>query len=169
MLDGMTESQAPPGSDPIEVVRGVLAAANLPVHEQRLDEGVIFRVTFEGPAEQAVVQVHPDIERFAIQFFLPGSVDVEHRARVAEMIARVNWGLLEGAFILDFENGALGFKTGFGFSGAELSPRLVRNSLLTSMETIELFVQELAAVANGHKEPEAAYRSARARIDESEN
>lgn len=152
------------GLEAVELVRDYLTKKGLSPEEQPFEHGVVFRVSFDGPADQGIAQVHVDIERFAFVFMFPGAVAAERRPATAEFIARANWGLLEGCFEMNFDTGAFAYRAGIDFTFNGLTAPLLRNIILSGMENIENYAAELLAVVAGEMEPAAAANAARSRL-----
>jgi len=149
----------PNGQKAIATVRRFLTEMGLSPIEQLLPDRTAFVVAFDGPADQGIAQVEPNGERFAFHFVFSGVVPSEHRARIAEYIARANWRLIEGSFQLDYDSGELRYKVGIDFSNTELSEPLIRNAILSGMEAIEMFAMGFMPVIAGEVEPAEAYRA----------
>ncbi len=147
------------GAKATETVRRFLAEMGFSPVERRLIDRTGFLISFDGPANQGVAQVVENGERFIFDFIFPGFVPEERRLRVAEFITRANWRLIEGNFQLDFDTGTVRYKAGIDFTATELTEQLVRNAILSGMNTIEMFAASLAAVIDGQLEPAEAYKA----------
>jgi hypothetical protein len=119
---------------------------------------IAFLTVLDGPANQGNAQVLLDAERFLFHFIFDGYVEASRRLAVAEFITRVNWGLIEGGFELNFENGAVRYKVGIDFSNVELTEQLVRNAILSAMNNIEPVAVALIDVARNGRAPAEAFR-----------
>ncbi|MCC6622512.1 MAG: hypothetical protein IT385_14705 [Deltaproteobacteria bacterium] len=157
----MPESTQASGA--LAVVHELLSSTNLLTSEEPIEGGRRFRITLDGPAEEGTIEVHTDLERVALALVFPSPVPQKRRSAMAKLIGYINWGLMEGAFALSLDSGQLCYKAGFGYAGTTLPGPLVRNALLTGMETIELFVDAIVDVANGASQPRAAYERAKRR------
>jgi len=145
----------------VEAVRKFLQTMGMKAEERELPSGKAFAVELEGPATQAVLQVNVHAERFVVNFIFEGYVPQERRIAVAEFITRANWGLIEGNFELNFDDGALRYKVGLDFSSCELTDVWIRNCMLNGMDSIELYAISLNEVIVGITDPETANREAR--------
>jgi hypothetical protein len=158
------DKATPRGLEAVRVVRDYLTQKGLSPQEDPFEHGTAFRVSFDGPADQGIAQIHVDSERFAFVFMFPGFVPPEHRLKVAEFIIRTNWGLIEGSFEMNLDNGAVGYKSGLDFTANGLTVALVRNMILSGMEQIENYAAELFEVMEGRMEPAAAYLAAKSQL-----
>jgi|1185.fasta_scaffold32485_2 hypothetical protein len=158
----MTNEQPPAnGLRAVETMRAFLAGTKeLTSQEVPFDGGVAFHIQLEGPTPEAIARVFADTERFVIQFVFEDRVAPPRRFAVAELITRANFGLAVGNFELDLDSGLLRYKTGIDFSATPLTDLLIRNSLLSPMETIEDFAEAMFKVMDGEMEADEAYRLA---------
>ncbi|CAN5916090.1 hypothetical protein BH11GEM2_BH11GEM2_15510 [soil metagenome] len=140
-------------------VREVLERTELEPREARSARGIAYHVTFDGPTDQGIAQILLDAERFVFHFIFTGYVPVNRRLAVAELITRANWGLIEGNFEMSFDTGALKYKVGIDFTGAELTAELVRNAVLSGMNNVEPFAEALQSVIDGTAEPKDAMKN----------
>ena len=145
-----------------ETIRQLLTRMELEPEELQRPGVIAFLTVLDGPANQGNAQVLLDAERFVFHFIFDGYVESSRRPAVAEFIARVNWGLIEGGFELNFENGAVRYKVGIDFSNAELTDQLVRNAILSAMTSIEPAAAALIDVARNGKAPAEAFRDVEA-------
>jgi hypothetical protein len=142
-----------------DMVRRFLTGMGFSPMERRLADRTVFEIAFDGPADQGVAQVIEASERFVFHFVFPGYAPAKRRPALGEFIARANWPLIEGRFQLDFDSGALRYAVGIDFTNAELTEPLVRNAILSGMETIEIFAEGLRAVAAGEMDPADAFKA----------
>jgi hypothetical protein len=115
------------------------------------EEGVL-RVDFSGeglPITDAQAIVRFDVERFTFYFNFGDSAPERQRAEVAEFITRVNYGLIVGNFELNLHDGSLRYKSALDFTEAELTKVLVRNAILSSMDSVEHYSGYLLSVVHG--------------------
>jgi hypothetical protein len=145
----------------LEAVRKFLKTMEMDAEEKDLPSGKALMVELDGPAKQAVLQVNVEAQRFVVNFIFDGYVPAEKRISVAEFITRANWGLIEGNFELNFDDGALRYKVGLDFSSCELTDVWIRNCMLNGMDSIEMFAQSLNEVVVGITDPETANRESR--------
>jgi hypothetical protein len=129
---------------------------------QQTDEEGVLRVDFsidKIPVADALVTVWIDLERFLILFRFRDRAAPKRRAAVTEFITRANCGLVTGNFEMDYADGAVGFKSSVDFTQVELSRLLVRNAVLSAMDVVEHYANQLVAVLRGKMTARAAIRA----------
>lgn len=93
---------------------------------------------------------------FTFQAFAPENVPEEARGKVAELIARLNWGYSVGSFGMDYGDGEVRFRTSVDVSGDRLSPALVENVVRANLMVMDATWPMLHAVMTSDLTPEAA-------------
>jgi hypothetical protein len=88
----------------------------------------------------------------------PWQTPSHQRAAMAELLARVNFGLPLGNFELDMEDGEVRFKTSINLGGERLSVALFEALLDPNIATMDSYLPALEAVRDGRLSPEAAVR-----------
>lgn len=94
---------------------------------------------------------------------LPAVVPQERRRAVAELLTRLNYGLMAGCWEMDFSDGECRCRTSFVFRGAEPSSDAIEATIITGLMLMDEHLWLLLGVAGG-TEPEAA--SARHQAEE---
>jgi hypothetical protein len=79
-------------------------------------------------------------------------------------MVRANWGIIDGSFELNLETGAYGYRVGLDFTYNGLTAPLVRNMILSGVNSIENYAAELLEVVAGTMEARAAARMAQSRL-----
>ncbi|WP_028079987.1 YbjN domain-containing protein [Solimonas soli] len=143
----------------LATLRGFLRTMQWQAVEQRIGASVALHVKVDGPVEEMVAQIYGEAQRFMLSLIFSGVVARARRAAVAELILRANWRLIEGAFVMDFDSGAVHYRAGLDFSEAELSEALVRNMVAAGMDAVEGFAAALLAVAEHGEAPDVAAAS----------
>jgi len=156
-----SELQNENGLRAVQVVKKFLEKMEMNPIEKASASGTAFLVALEGPANQAVLQVNVNAERLVTHFIFDGYVPADKRMAVAEYITRVNWGLIEGNFELNFDDGVLRYKGGLDFTSCELTELWIRNCMLDGMNWIEIFATGVTEVIIGRLNPEEANKEAR--------
>lgn len=107
---------------------------------------------------QCFAQAREAQQQFVFYSVLPINVPPEKRQKVAELITRINYGMVIGNFELDFDDGEVRYKTSVDVEGAELTPPMIRqmvyaNIIITDrylpavMRTIYSDITPLEAIA----------------------
>ncbi|MGB4860959.1 MAG: YbjN domain-containing protein [Tepidiformaceae bacterium] len=86
----------------------------------------------------------------------PWETPPDQRMEMAELIARINFGLPLGNFEMDFGDGEVRFKTSIDVSGAHLSPELFDNLFEPNIATMNMYLPALEAVRDGRMTPREA-------------
>lgn len=88
----------------------------------------------------------------------------EHvRPQMAELLTRINYGLSNGNFEMDFSDGELRFKTSLDVTGAEPSAALIDNLLSPNFAAMDTYLPALEAVRDGRLSPQEALEAAESR------
>ncbi|MFQ3648414.1 MAG: YbjN domain-containing protein [Anaerolineae bacterium] len=107
---------------------------------------------------QCFAQAREAQQQFVFYSVLPINVPPEKRQKVAELITRINYGMVIGNFEMDFDDGEVRYKTSVDVEGAELTPPMIRqmvyaNIIITDrylsavMRTIYSDITPLEAIA----------------------
>ena len=88
----------------------------------------------------------------------------DRRSEMLELFARVNHGLLLGAYETDLERRTVRLRSSLDFRGVELHPRLVVNLILGVMDVSEIYDDAILSVMRG----EASAKDAIAEIESSD-
>ena len=84
-------------------------------------------------------------------------VPEEHRAKAALYLTYVNYGLAQGNFEMDLNDGEIRFKNSCQVNGSKLSTEMVKAMLGHSVGMYDRFFPGLMATIYGGKEPKEAY------------
>lgn len=110
-----------------------------------------------------VIDVHEDeIVTYGISPVAVDSDDPEMMRRMAEFICRVNYGLKNGCFELDFEDGEIRFRSFIDCKGLLPSMEVVKNSVGCAAIMFELYASGMVDIIFGG----ASARDAIARCEE---
>lgn len=148
------------GVPPLLIAEEVLSALGL--NMTRID-GDIVRWDLEVPPEahfELVAQMI-DVEQVVVYLVFRERVPAEHMTAVLEMLARVNHGLLVGAYEIDVEEGFIRLKSALDFRGSRLDPHLMSNLISGVRDVSEVYDEALLAVMHG----EASAKEAIAQVE----
>jgi hypothetical protein len=123
---------------------------------QQLDGETIFDVDFGPPhlpVSGAVAAITLPAEDFVIYFSFGVAAAEDRFEEVAEFITRANEDLILGAFVLDYGNGHVRFRSSFSFAGTELPEKLVENAIAAGMKAVETYADPLIDVIARGKDP----------------
>jgi len=142
-----TELPPSPSATPFETLRAVLDEIGWGSEPDESSRG--FYVDFGGshlPVADAVLFLTSGPDRFVCHFHVGADVPLERRDEVCRFVARANWGLCSGHFDLDLDHGYVRFATGFDFTGTFLDPVMVRRAILTAIQVVEIYGDQLVEV-----------------------
>lgn len=75
---------------------------------------------------QCFAQAREAQQQFVFYSVLPINVPEDKRHKLAELITRINYGMVIGNFEMDFDDGEVRYKTSVDVEGAELTPPMIR-------------------------------------------
>lgn len=133
-----------PGSI-MSVIKQYLEEDKLTYRE--VDERMV-QANFQGKhlSYQVMLVAHEDQRRAVFHTTVPLRVQPEQRLLVAEYLCRANYGLILGNFELDFESGAIRYKTSTCVDGGELTTGMVKTLLHINLSTTDRYAKGLFGV-----------------------
>jgi hypothetical protein len=99
------------------------------------------RFSFSGKSAryECFGQANEDHEIFVFYSIVPIRVAEEQRQIVAELLARINYGLNIGNFELDMTDGEIRYKTSIDVEGGELTRRMVETLIAVNISTTDRY------------------------------
>jgi len=158
-----TKKSARKVESPTAVVEEVLTRGGWDFERVALQDGYqdfVTEAADDGLIEATVVRLSEELERVVLYLLLRPKVKKELRPEVAELVTRANFGLGDGNFEMDLDEGHVRFKVALDFSGVPLSPLLVRNMILDAIDTLEVYEDAFLRVSQGKARAKAAIRAA---------
>jgi len=141
-------------------------------HPQIIEEEATVRTGFAGSNGNFACYGHgmEDTEQFVFYSVVPVPVPAGKRQAMAELLTRINSGLVLGSFEMDFDDGEVRFKTAIDVEDAELTPALLRGVVYGNVFPMDVYlpailslvysettpVQALALVSEAESEVEAS-------------
>jgi len=125
------------------------------VHELAGSEDAV-RMRFRGAHEgwSVIVQAIGEDPGKLVCYSLPGDrVPEGRRLAAAETITRLNSGLILGNFEMDFETGAVRYKTSGDFRGHDVTTGLVEHLIFTNVIMVDRYLSALWAVVFQGRDP----------------
>lgn len=129
---------------------------------EQLDHEAIFDVDFGPPhlpLSNAVAAIVLPQEVFVIYFNFGVAADEERFPEVTQFITLANEELIVGAFVLDYDNGHVRFRSSVPFLDAELPAKLIENAIREAMQAIEKYAEALVDVVARGGDPFDAYNA----------
>ncbi|HVK66479.1 MAG TPA: tetratricopeptide repeat protein [Polyangium sp.] len=144
------------------VVEEVLGASGFSFAAAEDEAGYIDYLAPTGPGivEAFAVRLSEELERVVVYVIFEPKAKKELRAELAEFVTRANFGMGDGNFEMDFDDGSVRFKIALDYTEEPLSPLLLRNMLFDAMDTTEIYADALARVIAGKSKAKTAVRAA---------
>lgn len=118
-----------------------------------------FAYTAENGVMAVYAWIREGFEQLFIHVMLPFAAGEENRVAMGELLTRINHSLPIGNFEMNFDTGELRFKGSLDFRGTVLLPALIRNLLYQALETSNLYLPALRAVAEAGFPPVEALKA----------
>ena len=121
----------------------------------------ILRMNFAGDSGRwtCFVQTREEQAQFIFYSRLPVNVKPEDRASMAEFITRANYGMINGNFEMDWDDGEVRYKTMIDVEGSELSHTMAKNTVYANVLTMDRYYPGLMKVIYGEVSPAEAVKS----------
>lgn len=148
---------------PTSVVERALTEARWPYSREDDGQGLIdylLEMNEPGLVEAFLMRLSEQFERLVLYVLIRPKAKKEHRAELCEFVARANYGMGDGNFEMDVDEGSVRFKVALDFSGTSLDAVLVRNLIVNAVNTVELYEGALGRVIAGKAKAKAALRAA---------
>jgi len=118
----------------------------------------VLRLAAQGKNAQLTCYAKALEERHIFIFYsiAPLQVPKKKRRAIAELIARINHGLLLGNLELNFETGEIYCKTSIDVTGDRLTHALIRNLVYTNVLTMDRYLPGITAVLTEGTSPQEA-------------
>ena len=110
------------------------------------ENAVRFGFTGRNARFECFGRANEDHEIFVFYTVIPIITPEPQRVQVAELIARINYGLNIGNFELDMEDGEIRYKTSIDIEGGELAHRMVETLLSVNISTADRYFPAFADV-----------------------
>lgn len=94
--------------------------------------------------------------QIAVYGVLPFTVEDDQRLAAAELVTRINHGLVIGNFELDFSDGEVRYKTSLDFEGEALSEKLLIQLVRANLAIVDAYLPAFIALAIRRLAPAAA-------------
>ncbi|WP_170229052.1 tetratricopeptide repeat protein [Polyangium fumosum] len=114
----------------------------------------------QGIVEAFAVRLSEELERVVVYVIFEPKAKKELRTELAEFVTRANFGMGDGNFEMDFDDGSVRFKIALDYTEEPLSPLLLRNMIFDAMDTTEVYADALARVIAGKAKAKTAVRAA---------
>lgn len=92
-------------------------------------------------------------QQFVFYSLCPINASEDKRLAAAEFLTRANYGMMNGNFELDFNDGEIRYKTSIDIEGDRLTPALIKNLVYTNVTMMDEYLPGIMSVINGDVEP----------------
>jgi hypothetical protein len=118
----------------------------------------ILRMAFQGKNGEwtCYAKAREEQQQFFFYSLCPINAPSDKRFAVAEFLTRANYGMMNGNFELDFNDGEISYKTGIDVEGDSLSFALIKSLVYTNVTMIDEYLPGIISVINGDVEAEKA-------------
>lgn len=123
----------------------------------------VYRMEFASEKGEWTCLVHVREEMSQVLFYsvYPHNAPAERRLALSELLTRANYGLANGNFEMDFQDGEIRYKTYVDTQNEPLLPGLLKGLVYANLATMRMFFLAITAVLNGEMTPEDAAALAR--------
>ena len=117
-------------------------------HYEELPGEFSIRFSFTGKSARydCFGRVNEEQEIFAFYSIIPIRVPESTRLMVAELLARINYGLNIGNFEMDMNDGEIRYKTSIDVEGGDLTSRMVETMIAVNISTTDRYFPSFADV-----------------------
>ena len=127
----------------------------------QLNDGITLQLSCQGQNGQINCYARSYDQQNQLIFYAlyPLVIPEEKRINIAELITKINYGMIIGNFELDFNDGELRYKTSIDVDGDRLSTALVKRLVYNNVLTIDQYLPAITAVINEELTIDAALLS----------
>jgi len=124
----------------------------------QLGESEVLRLEFAGENGDFVCIAHAnsDLDQFVFYTVAPEKAPKRKRRDMAELITRINAGLVIGNFELDYTSGEVRYKTSIDVEGDRLTPTLVKRLIYPNVFMMDKYLPGILAIILTDIKPDEA-------------
>ncbi len=120
-------------------------------------ESYHFTITIEHGYINGLVAVNNDEHQVMIHLLFPVIIPEEKRRVVSELLCRINYDDLCGAVVMDFQDGSIGYQSGFFTTeGSSDYFNVFENYFSEGISRLDYFMPAVLKVSYGDAEPAQA-------------
>jgi hypothetical protein len=118
----------------------------------------ILSMAFQGKNGEwtCYAKAREEQQQFVFYSLCPINASEDKRLAVAQFLTRANYGMMNGNFELDFNDGEIRYKTSIDVEGDRLTPALIKNLVYTNVTMMDEYLPGIISVINGDVEPKEA-------------
>ncbi len=127
----------------------------------KIEDNTALRLAFEGDTGRwnCYAKAREEQKQFAFYSICPFKVPEDKRLTIAEFITRANYGMINGNFELDFNDGEIRYKTSIDVDGDKLSFAIIKNLVYANVTMMDEYLPGIIAVIEGDVSPIEAIRA----------
>ena len=126
-------------------------------YEELPDESAIrFSFTGKNARYDCFGRANEEHEIFVFYTIIPLRASESQRLLVAELLARINYGLNIGNFEMDMNDGEIRYKTSIDVEGGELTSRMVETLITVNISTTDRYFSSFTDVMYAGVDPAEA-------------
>lgn len=117
----------------------------------QIQDQPILRIGMNGKNGKWVgyAQAREEQDQFIFYSVLPVSAPEEKRTEMAELLTRLNYGLVIGNWEMDYRDGEIRYKTSIDVEGDQLSHALARNVVFLNLQMMDRSLKAIMGVIYG--------------------
>jgi hypothetical protein len=126
------------------------------------EESDLVRTGIEGDnGHWQVMAIASDEDDAVLMLSLfPQKCPAHRRARCAELLTRINYGMMMGCFEMDYDSGKVHFKTTLPFARGDLNVALLDNMVMLNLARMDWFLPAIMSVIYAGISPAQALAAA---------
>ena len=105
---------------------------------------------------QVMAAASEDDPAFLMLSFFPQKCPAQRRVSCAELLTRINFGMMVGCFEMDYDSGRIHFKTTLPFAQGALDPELLNNVVMFNLACMDRFLPAIMSVIYAGTSPAKA-------------
>lgn len=123
----------------------------------------VYRLEFTSEKGEwsCLLHVREAMSQVLFYSIYPGHAAVERQPAMAELLTRANYGLANGNFEMDYQDGEIRYKTYLDTQSEPLLPGLLKGLVYANLATMRQYFPAIAAVLSGEATAEEAIALAR--------
>lgn len=118
---------------------------------EQIQDQPILRIGMNGKNGKWVgyAQAREEQDQFIFYSVLPVTAPEEKRTEMAELLTRLNYGLVIGNWEMDYRDGEIRYKTSIDVEGDQLSQALARNVVFLNLQMMDRSLKAIMGVIYG--------------------
>jgi hypothetical protein len=122
------------------------------------DENDLVRTGIQGENGdwQVMAAASENDPAFLMLSFFPQKCPARRRVPCAELLTRINFGMMVGCFEMDYDSGRIHFKTTLPFTQGALDPEVLNNIVMFNLAGMDRFLPAIMSVIYAGTSPAKA-------------